>query len=513
MGRTEKLLIAAVLGLAAIAPAAYAVPLVTTNGTTLSRFDSDSLDVVTNVPVSGMQGGETLVGIDARPVDGQLYGVGTTSRLYHLNPDTGRATLVGAAGFAPALNGTSFGTDFNPVPDRLRVVSNTEQNLRLNPNPPFGAVNDSPLNPAGNVVAAGYTNNYAGATTTTLFDIDSAAGTLVVQTNPNAGTLQTVGSLGLGGGLDETIGLEITPTNTLFAAITAGGSFRSRLYTIDPNTGVATLLDKIASGATSYVGLALYHPTTARAVDQVQGTEGGTATVIVNRLGSGQGTLSVDYATAPGTATTSDFTPASGTLTWQPEDKSAKVISIPIAQDQALEEDESFTVTLSNAVTAPVTKRGFIPAPAGATVTIPKAGQQAPPPATTPTPVGPVNTAPPTPGDRQAPALGGSGPVRQRLRAVLVDGVGFRITSSELCALDATLGVPAATARRLRLPARLGTLKTALRPGPQTVRVRPTRAAAVRLRRVRRVAVRLTGACVDAAGNRSAVSRSVTLRR
>ncbi len=44
---------------------------------------------------------------------------------------------------------------------------------------------------------AAYTNNVAGATSTALFDLDSKLDVLVRQTPPNAGTLQTVGSLGM----------------------------------------------------------------------------------------------------------------------------------------------------------------------------------------------------------------------------------------------------------------------------------------------------------------------------
>ena len=112
---------------------ARAVLLYATSGNDLARFDSGATGVVTSVPVSGLQGGETLVGIDVRPANQLLYGLGSSSRLYTINPLTGVATQVGAAG-AFTLNGTSFGVDFNPVPDRLRVISNTGQNLRLDPN-------------------------------------------------------------------------------------------------------------------------------------------------------------------------------------------------------------------------------------------------------------------------------------------------------------------------------------------------------------------------------------------
>jgi hypothetical protein len=37
--------------------------------------------------ITGLQGGDTLLGIDIRPADGLIYGVGSTGRLYTINPD------------------------------------------------------------------------------------------------------------------------------------------------------------------------------------------------------------------------------------------------------------------------------------------------------------------------------------------------------------------------------------------------------------------------------------------
>ena len=46
--------------------------------------------------------------------------------------------------FAPLLDGTEFGVDFNPQVDRLRVVSNSGQNLRLHPDTGAVAAVDKP---------------------------------------------------------------------------------------------------------------------------------------------------------------------------------------------------------------------------------------------------------------------------------------------------------------------------------------------------------------------------------
>ncbi|HEX8280805.1 MAG TPA: DUF4394 domain-containing protein [Chthoniobacterales bacterium] len=249
--------LAAIAVLLSLAPA-RAELMYGTTGSVLSRFDSNNLGSVTSVPLTGMQAGETLVGIDLRPANGLLYGVGSSNRLYTINPLTGQATQVGSAG-AFAVNGTSFGTDFNPVPDRIRQVSNTEQNLRLNPNDGTLTALDSALNPAGNVVAVAYSNNFAGAASTVLYAIDSAAGTLGIITNPNAGgPITVVGSLGLGTNLNEAIGFDISGSSGLaFASITTGGL--SRLYTINLATGAATLASSnggaIGTGTAPFLGL------------------------------------------------------------------------------------------------------------------------------------------------------------------------------------------------------------------------------------------------------------------
>ncbi len=115
------------------------------------------------------------------------------------------ATVVGGP-FAPPLTGTVFGFDFNPVVDRMRVVSDAEQNLRLNPNTGGVAGVDTNLayapgdlhagaNPT--VTASAYTNNIVGAGVTTLYGIDVGLDVLIRQNPPNGGTLNTVGPLGV----------------------------------------------------------------------------------------------------------------------------------------------------------------------------------------------------------------------------------------------------------------------------------------------------------------------------
>src|SRR5262249_9803211 len=134
------------------------------------------------IAITGLGQGETIVGIDFRPRNKQLYGVSSASRIYTINLMTGAASAVGANPFTPALNATSFGVDFNPVPDRIRLVSDADQDLRLNQNDGTVAGTDMTLTyPMGdanaganpNVVGAAYTNDFDGTASTTLYGIDS----------------------------------------------------------------------------------------------------------------------------------------------------------------------------------------------------------------------------------------------------------------------------------------------------------------------------------------------------
>ena len=76
----------------------------------------------------------------------------------------------------------------------------------------------------------------------------------------------------------------------------------------------------------------------------------GEVTIRLQRNGGTQGEVSIQYATADGTASSaSDYSARSGTLTWAAGDNSEKTVSVPITNDAQNESDETFTVALSNA--------------------------------------------------------------------------------------------------------------------------------------------------------------------
>ncbi len=74
----------------------------------------------------------------------------------------------------------------------------------------------------------------------------------------------------------------------------------------------------------------------------------GNAVFNVRRSGSTSGTLTVNYATANGTAIAGqDYTAVSGSLTWNSGESADKQITVPLINDGSPEGDENFTVTLT----------------------------------------------------------------------------------------------------------------------------------------------------------------------
>ena len=151
--------------------------------------------------VTGLVGDTALVGMDYRPANDVLYAVGNAGGVYSIDVATAVASKVST--LSVALQGSVFGVDFNPTVDRLRIVSDTGQNLRVNVDDGVAAVDTplsipgtTPVNPATGITGAAYTNNDADPNTaTTLFDIDVARDQTAVQAPANAGTLSPTGKL------------------------------------------------------------------------------------------------------------------------------------------------------------------------------------------------------------------------------------------------------------------------------------------------------------------------------
>ncbi len=236
-----------------------------TANNSLVRIDSQTPGTaLSTMAVTGIAAGENLLAIDFRPATGQLYGLSSANRLYTINQLTGVATVVGSAAFTPAIAGNLVGFDFNPTVDRIRLVTSSGQNLRLNPETGGVAATDGNLNPDSPVViGSAYTNNRAGASTTTLFAIDAANGMLYKQDPPNAGTLVAVGSLDLPVSATANGGFDISENaDEALASLTINGE--SKLYSVNLSTGKSSDLGTLS---TPLIGLAIPTAPVAYAVD------------------------------------------------------------------------------------------------------------------------------------------------------------------------------------------------------------------------------------------------------
>lgn len=250
-------IIAALIASGIMAPSAKAITIyAVTAGNQLITFDSSSPGTIgTSVGVTGLLAGDEIEAIDFRPANGSLYALSSNSRIYTINTGTGVASAVGAAGaFTLSGGGATYGFDFNPTVDRIRVTSTSEQNLRLNPNDGTLTATDTNLAYAAgdanaganpNIAGSAYTNSVSGAATTTLYGLDAQQDVLVTQIPPNNGTLNTVGATGVN--LAGVVSFDIGGGNSNLAFFTSG-SGNSSLYSLNLATGSATLIGLVGSG-------------------------------------------------------------------------------------------------------------------------------------------------------------------------------------------------------------------------------------------------------------------------
>lgn len=283
---------------AAPAYTAYAL-----SGTNLLSFDIADPAEPTSTAITGVTAGESLVGLDVRPQNGQLYALGinataNTGTVYVVHEQNGVAAAVGTPGsVAFTSNGVTaidlpdpatvgYGVDVNPAADRIRVVAGG-LNFRVNPNTGAGIDGDntglasgsvSGTNPDGpihggttSVDGSAYTNDVANnGNVTTLYTLDSTTDNLFIQSPANAGTQTGSHELSLSGspldvsavgGFDIPSGVDVPASNSPvtsgsgYAVFSVGGT--TSLFTVNLVTGATTLVGAIGTGATPVQGLAL----------------------------------------------------------------------------------------------------------------------------------------------------------------------------------------------------------------------------------------------------------------
>lgn len=209
--------------------------------------------------------------IDFRPGTSTLYAfdvTGAQARLYTVDTATGTPTPIGA-GFATSgvtpgaydISGaTSFAFDFNPITlqldgtIRIRLVGNDGTNLRLHSGTGGIAVVDGSINgiPGASLTGAAYTNSDVQTMggPTALYYIDSANDQLLFSGAPNAGTVSSVGSLGVNVGLDVGFDIYSGGTSDVGYVVDTTGTNSANLYVVNLTTGQATLAGVVGSSFT-----------------------------------------------------------------------------------------------------------------------------------------------------------------------------------------------------------------------------------------------------------------------
>lgn len=214
------------------------------DGKTIVTIDPASKKVVSTVNISGAG---PVLGIDVRPADGMLYGVTSDGSIVTIDVASGKATVKSKLS-EQWMRSTAVTFDFNPVADRLRLMSAEGVSWRINVDDGKVTIDgshkykDAMAGKMPRVVAGAYTNSFKDTKATALYNIDATTNALVLQAPPNDGVLAAVGPLG------------ITVSGPVAFNIVSSGpdqneawlAMGSALYSVDLKTGKATMAGKIS---------------------------------------------------------------------------------------------------------------------------------------------------------------------------------------------------------------------------------------------------------------------------
>ncbi|ROH89577.1 DUF4394 domain-containing protein [Stagnimonas aquatica] len=233
-------------------------------------FDSSAPDKIdSEVSVSGLSSGESLVQIAYRPATGGYYCLTSEERLCTLDPQSGNVSLVGTVAFSStALPNAAI--DFNPVVDRLRVVANTD-NLRVNPADGSLLATDTDLaydeddandGRSPQLAAIAYDHNDSGAASTTLYGLDVVTQSLVrigseggSPESPNGGKLFTIAKTSVA--FTANAALDIEPGGDTAYAVLGANGVGAALYRLNLSDGNADLVGSIDDGDRTIISLAV----------------------------------------------------------------------------------------------------------------------------------------------------------------------------------------------------------------------------------------------------------------
>ncbi|MDH5517697.1 MAG: S8 family serine peptidase [Gammaproteobacteria bacterium] len=334
---------------------------------------------------------QVIINVTAAPTSGVLQLVNSS---YSVAENVTTATISisrssGATGavsvdYATADGTATSGSDYTAASGTLNWADGDSANKTFNV-----TITDDVVDETDETLAINLSNVLGGAT------LGTAAATLTITDNDEPGSLSfsaatyTVSESGTSatitvsrtGGADNAIAVNYATTN---GTAIAGSDYTSASGTLNwanadsadktftvaiTDDGAYELDETIAlslSGATNGASLGTSSATlTITANDAVPGTltlsntaysiaeNAGTATITVSRTGGSDGTASVDYTTANGTATAgSDYTASSGTLNWANGDAADKTFTVAITNDTNYEPDETIVIALSNVASA-----------------------------------------------------------------------------------------------------------------------------------------------------------------
>lgn len=365
-----KLLSAALLVAGVWSARAETIAALTSSNELLIVDSAKPATILNRLTISGLLAGENILAMDVRPADGRLYGVTNFNRLYTIG------TLDGAAVFAASIGpsagdafiglvGTRFGIDFDPVNDKLRVISDAGQNLRINPDTGLvttdtnvGYATTDPLTGQTPLIAdIAFNNNDNSATKTTLFALDDGTHALVRVGGPNGTPAPSGGQLAMLGTFGQegitSMGFDIAPDGTAYVVerldfiSNANASRAFMLASVDLATGRDQALGYIGDGTTPIADIAVIpsvqFSASLFAIDKTKSK----ATITITRTGPMVGTVSVRCTTSDGTARDGiDYQFTSSTITFTGNDASQN-FTVPIINDGRPTGDLTVNLTLS----------------------------------------------------------------------------------------------------------------------------------------------------------------------
>lgn len=233
----------------------------------LVKITTSPFTIGTPVPITSRITRETIGirAIDFRPGSTRLYGVGADNILYTIDVVSGVATAVSlpATPFSPGINGGTVGFDYNTADNTLRLVTDANQNIRINALTGQVVGIDQNIRPDQldvNGIAYGGASSGLSGGSGTLYAIETTTSRLY-KMNASLGSLSSVGPLGVT--MQGEAGFDIGYKGGAYAVFyggngtsgigTAGTANDNYLFNINTGNGSAKVVGRVPA----MIGLAV----------------------------------------------------------------------------------------------------------------------------------------------------------------------------------------------------------------------------------------------------------------